>query len=72
MISAVNALDSGNEAEVFLDSELIACQFNGTWKIADPSLPDLYSKLRDVITTKRLKIALTWVPRNKNLAGKLL
>lgn len=72
VISAVEALDERTEADILSDSELVCCQFNGTWKVSNPALFELLSKLRDLIKRKRLRISLTWIPRRNNLAGKML
>jgi ribonuclease HI len=72
VISALEALDPTTEAEVFLDSQLVVCQHSGAWKLADPRLIELHSKVAAVIASKHLLVKLTWVPRNRNLAGKML
>jgi ribonuclease HI len=72
VIDAVENLDSGSLAEILSDSELVCCQFNGKWKVSDPALFELLSKLRDLIKRKRLRITLTWIPRRNNLAGKMI
>jgi ribonuclease HI len=70
--SALNFLHDGSTAQVFTDSQLLWAQMVGRYKVHDTELAELLSQVRDVIKKKELKIDLQWVPRQKNLAGKLL
>lgn len=71
-VAALTALANGACAEVFSDSEVLCCQFNGTYKVRDPDLASLLSQAQSLIDEKNLSVTLRWVPRARNLAGKLL
>jgi ribonuclease HI len=71
-IAALTALPNDVCAEVFSDSQVLCCQFDGTYKVRDPDLEILLSQAQSLIEEKNLKVTLRWVPRARNLAGKLL
>jgi ribonuclease HI len=71
-ISALSALPDGAHADLFSDSQVLCCQFNGSYKVRDPELASLLSQTQSVITEKQLSVTLQWVPRARNVAGKLL
>jgi ribonuclease HI len=71
-LSALQALRDGATAQLFTDSQVVCFQFNGEYKVKDPKLVELLLKAQQIIKEKQLKIAVSWVPREKNLAGKLL
>ena len=71
-IAALTALANGACAEVFSDSEVLCCQFNGAYKVHDPALAILLLRAQSLIKEKELSVTLQWVPRARNLAGKLL
>jgi len=72
LLSALKHLPEGAEAEVFSDSLLICAQYAGRYAVNKPELQALLSRVREVVRDRRLKVTLTWVPRERNLAGKLL
>ena len=72
LIAVVKYVRPGSHLEVSSDSMLVVQQFNGAWAVNDPELAKLLSEVRDVIDDKDLKVELRWVPRLRNLAGKLL
>jgi len=72
LILALRDLPKGEEAELFSDSELVVCQFNGKWAIRDLELQRLLKVAQQVIRERHLKVTLKWVPRSENIAGKLL
>lgn len=72
LISALNALANGTAALVYTDSQLMWSHFVGKYRVYNPELLDLLSQVHTLIKEKHLSIDLQWVPRNKNLAGKLL
>jgi ribonuclease HI len=71
-LAALEQIPTDGEVEIFSDSQLICSQFDGKYRVKDETLQALLSEVRSVITEKRLKVTLTWVPRSRNLAGKLL
>jgi ribonuclease HI len=72
LISALNALANGSAAHFFTDSQLMWSQFTGNNRVRRPDLSELLSQVHTLIKEKNLTIDLQWVPRHKNLAGKLL
>ncbi len=72
IFAAVEALPKGSKAEILTDSENTSCQLNGTRRVLDPQLFDLYSKIQNVMKKNGLSVSFTWIPRRDNLAGKLL
>jgi ribonuclease HI len=72
LLSAVEALPKGANVEVLTDSDLVANQFNKRYKVLDPMLAELLAKIRKLIASKKLDVTVAWVPRQANLAGKLL
>jgi ribonuclease HI len=72
VLALVEALPKASAAEVLTDSDLVANQFNKRYKVLDPMLAELLAKIRKVIDGKRLEVTVSWVPRQANLAGKLL
>lgn len=72
LIYALLNLPRGAEAKIFSDSQLVVRQFEGDWSINDQRLRRLLNRAREVISERELKITVTWIPRNQNLAGKLL
>ncbi len=72
VLAVVEALPKGASAEVLTDSDLVANQFNKRYKVLDPMLAELLAKVRKVVAGKKLDVTVSWVPRQANLAGKLL
>ncbi len=72
LISALEFIPDGSAARIFTDSELMCSQVNGKYKVRNTNLKNLFIRVNELIRTKHLKIDLQWVPREKNLAGKLL
>jgi ribonuclease HI len=72
VLSALQTLPNKRAIQVFSDSELVCCQFTGKWRVSDPSPANLLSKIRELIRSKELQVALTWISRRDNLAGKML
>jgi ribonuclease HI len=60
------------EADIFSHSKLMVCQFNGEWSVRDPELKRQLARVREIISDGRLLIRLFWIPREENLAGRLL
>ncbi len=55
------------EAEVRSDSELLVRQFNGQWKIKNPSLAGIAGRVRRLLAQdKNLKVTVVHVPREEN------
>jgi ribonuclease HI len=65
-------LARGSNARIYTDSSLLSQQFNDRWCVHDPDLRALLQKARDVIEDKGLCIEVRWIPRQDNLAGRML
>jgi ribonuclease HI len=72
LISALTAIPDGSTAHVFTDSQVMCSQFIGHYRVRHPELAQLLSHVHTLIKEKNLTVDLQWVPRHKNLAGKLL
>jgi ribonuclease HI len=71
-LAALQHVPEDSAVEVFSDSQLICGQFAGQYRVKDYALQELFSEVLALILNKRLKVNLQWVPRSRNLAGKLL
>jgi ribonuclease HI len=71
-LAALQSIPEGSTVEMFSDSELICSQFAGKYRVKDHALHELLSEVLALIMNKQLKVKLQWVPRSRNLAGKLL
>jgi len=52
------------------DSQLVVNQVNGKWRIKEPRLKDFYVSVQSKLWNRN--IGLVWIPREENLAGKVL
>jgi ribonuclease HI len=57
---------------IYSDSQLVCRQFSGQYAVREPRLADLLEWARRIISEKNLRVKLEWIPREKNLAGRLL
>src|SRR6266849_8308554 len=71
-LAALQNVPAGSTVEMFSDSQLICSQFTGNYRVKDYALQELLSEILALILHKQLKVKLQWVPRSRNLAGKLL
>jgi len=60
----------GEELTILSDSQLAVRQLNREYEIRDPELRDLAGKVRSLCRNR--KVVFKWVPREENLAGKVL
>jgi len=60
------------EIEIFLDSQLVACQLNGEYKIKDPGLKPLFYRVREQVMKLGGKVSFIHIPREKNKEADLL
>ena len=72
LISALMAIPEGSIATVLTDSQVMWSQVIGNYRVHHPELAELLSQVNRLIKEKNLTINLEWVPRQKNLVGKLL
>jgi ribonuclease HI len=55
---------------IYSDSQLVINQLLGFWQVNKPLLKGLYYQCRKILKTKNVKIK--WIPRRRNVAGKIL
>ncbi|HBG82000.1 TPA: ribonuclease H [candidate division CPR2 bacterium] len=48
----------------YLDSQLVVCQVNGTYKVKNAELRPLYQQIKDMLFFENVKFA--YIPREKN------
>src|ERR1700679_3665233 len=61
LIGALSALSDGTRVEVFSDSQLLCCQYDGTYRVKDPDLGCLLGQVQSLIKEKGLIVTLRWV-----------
>jgi ribonuclease HI len=54
------------EIEIFLDSQLVACQLNGEYKIKNPGLKPLFYRVREQVMKLGGRVSFIHIPREKN------
>lgn len=65
--------NSSVQAEFYLDSLLVASQLQGTYKIKNPELKNIYLLIQKIISEKKLNIKkFIYVPREKNFLADSL
>ena len=72
ILSALESLPKGTNAEILTDSENTCCQLNGQRRVLNPKLAEIYQQIQDLIEKNRLTVSFAWIPRRDNLAGKLI
>lgn len=72
VLSALKSVCKGCAVEVITDSLLVVSQLRGEYRIRDPKLEKLATEVKTLADQKQLTLTLRWVPRQENLAGKLL
>lgn len=72
LIAVLRYVSHGSNVLIRTDSQLVCEQFNGRWAVRDPLLREMLKQSRNVIEEKELHVDITWIPREQNLAGKLL
>jgi ribonuclease HI len=72
VLLAIESLPTGTAVEICTDSELICAQLNCRYTVRDARLALLWKLVQEIIQSKHLRVTFVWVPRQENLAGKLL
>ena len=70
-LAALQNVPKRSTVEMFSDSQLICSQFAGDYRVKEAALQELLSEIQTLILNNQLKVKLQWVPRSRNLAGKL-
>ena len=65
---ALKRCNSGDE--ILTDSQLVAKQIDGSWQCNFEHLMAMRDNCRELMNEKSVKI--TWIPREENLAGRLI
>jgi ribonuclease HI len=60
------------EVEVRSDSQLVVNQVKGVWETRDRELMRLRNRVSELVDSRCLHFTIQWVPRERNLAGRLL
>ena len=58
------------QVELLTDSQLVVEQVKGNWKVRHKHLLPLRDRVKELLTA--LNGTLEWIPREENLAGKVL
>lgn len=58
--------------EILSDSKLVVNQLKRDWHIKEDRLRKLATRIWNLISENDLEVKFTWVPREENMAGKLL
>ncbi|MBI2545431.1 MAG: reverse transcriptase-like protein [Candidatus Aenigmarchaeota archaeon] len=71
-MAVIVALTENNakEINIFSDSELIVKQLNRNYKIKEKRMLDLALRVQKLCEGR--SVTFTWIPRERNLAGKVL
>lgn len=72
LASALRSLGVGSHALIFTDSMLVHGQLEKGWKVNDPELEKLIAEIRKIVGARKLHCKVSWIPRGKNKADKLL
>jgi ribonuclease HI len=72
VILALESLHNGMLVEICCDSQVVCAQLNLQYIVRDPKLASLWASVQGVIRRKNLTVTCMWVPRQENLAGKII
>jgi len=72
LIAVLNYVGRGSSVLIFTDSALVANQFAGKFRVNEPRLKRLLDEAKMLMEERDLEVEVRWIPRERNLAGKLL
>ncbi len=72
LIGVLQYVKRGSSVLLFTDSSLVSNQFNGNFRVKEPRLKRLLDEARRLMEERNLEVEVRWIPRERNLAGKLL
>jgi ribonuclease HI len=72
VISALKSVRKSSTVKIITDSLLVVSQLRGEYRIRDAKLEKLATEVKTIVELKQLTVTFQWVPRQENLAGKLL
>ena len=73
VLAALQWVDQQKKSDIsidfFMDSQLLAHQLSGTWKIKNLNLSKLFTAIKEIETRLHIKTTYTPIPREKNKAA---
>ncbi|MBN2111111.1 MAG: ribonuclease HI family protein [Methanosarcinaceae archaeon] len=60
------ALGGRGPLQICGDSKLVINQMEGKWKVNNPKLAEIHSRINSIINRNKLSVRYRWVPRNEN------
>lgn len=72
LIGVLGYVGRGSSVLILTDSALVSNQFNGKFRVKEPRLKQLLNEAKTLIEDRELDVEVRWIPREGNLAGKLL
>lgn len=72
LLTLLMDLDPNTKINIYSDSQIVVNQFSGEWETKNETLKHLKEVCFLIVKTKRLKITMHWVPRERNPYGKIL
>ena len=72
LLTLLMDLEADTKIQIYSDSQIVVNQLTDNWQTLDEELKHLKEVCRTLIETKKLKIEISWIPRNENLFGKHL
>lgn len=71
-MKALELLSGDIEYIVYSDNQSLVARMNCDHALPSSRFDEMHSRVTDLITEKNITCHVKWVPRKKNLAGKLL
>jgi ribonuclease HI len=72
LIAALKYVSRGSSVLILTDSQLVCSQFAGKFRVKEPRLKRLLDQAKRLMEERNLQVELKWIPREENVAGKLL
>lgn len=66
LLDDASRLEGIGQINFFMDSELVARQLGGLYKVKNPGLKDIYFSIQDKIARIGLPVSFTHIPRAQN------
>ena len=70
--TALESIKTYEKYVIYTDSQVVAFQMRGLYKINHEHLLLLKTECENIIEDRGLDIVIEWVPREQNLAGRIL
>jgi ribonuclease HI len=72
LIAVLKYVSRGSCVLIFTDSALVSNQLTGKFRVTAPRLKELLDEAKTLMEERDLEVEVRWIPRERNLAGKLL